>query len=625
MQNIIQAEDDVKGMPDQALQQMAQRPDGRYPQFLVVSEIQRRSNMRKRFESQQQPQGTVKDQIVQQGIASLAPPPPQIQQAMGVPQQMPQGAPMPPQMPPQGMYAGGVVNMNTGQQVPYVTYPQRQFGRGIPLPQLTEAGREATASLYGGITQQRPGELETLYRNELVGMPMEEYDALLAQGYTPTTTGGLSREGQPRDTVMFDPELAQRLTGSDKFRSEFFDTGMDSGINEDYNRAILAEFAQNNPEKAAEMVSSGNIRKFLEREDRLASYEGQYEADPILNPDPNALTDQMAAVKSRMKQYNDVIGSVAPNVDPEQDLMDMFNDPDFTLAAATPKVQPKDAAQIAGSNAAQEDAAKADPLATAQAQISAALGNKNQAVSAYQAMIDRANTRAAQYETEAATRASELQADAKKDMLANALIELGSGIAGGDFAGGLSRAGRTAADLKARVGAEARAEERSGREMAEAARQRAEGLTLEEMAKDKEEERYEQSIEIAAAKHASALAESERERQFRSTLSDKEINARVAQQTRQFAQDRIMFDEKVAQAEKEGALTRDAAGQAKLAKLISDYISSRSIQERLTNENFNDEAGRLEAEKALASQLQSQYSQYFNTDAVNFADRKASP
>ena len=52
MQNIIEAEDDVKGMPDQALQRMAQQPDGRYPQFLVVSEIQRRSNMRKRFEAQ---------------------------------------------------------------------------------------------------------------------------------------------------------------------------------------------------------------------------------------------------------------------------------------------------------------------------------------------------------------------------------------------------------------------------------------------------------------------------------------------------------------------------------------------------------------------------------------------
>lgn len=541
MQNIIQAEDDVKGMPDQALQQMAQRPDGRYPQFLVVSEIQRRSNMRKRFESQQQPQGTVKDQIVQQGIASLAPPPPQMQQAMGVPQQMPQqmpqGAPMPPQMPPQGMYAGGVVNMYAGQIVP----------------------------------SQNPYE----------------------------TKGGVFDFFKDRRRLSYDKLVKQRD------EQGLSNAGMSN----------LAELEK-------EFGVAPSPQSF---EDRLASYEGQYEADPITSPDPNALSNQLEMVQSRMNQYEDVIGSVVPKVDPEQDLEDMFSDTEFTAAAVTPKVQPQDAAQIAGMNAAKEDASKADPLATAQAQVAAALGNKNQAVSAYQAMIERANTRATQYETEAATRASELQADAKKDMLANALIELGSGIAGGDFAGGLSRAGRTAADLKARVGAEARAEQRSGREMAEAARQRAEGLTLEEMTKAKEEERYEQSIEIAAAKHASALAESERERQFRSTLSDKEINARVAQQTRQFAQDRTMFDEKVAQAEREGALTRDAAGQAKLAKLISDYISSRSIQERLTNENFNDEAGRLEAEKALASQLQSQYSQFFNTDAVNFADRKASP
>ena len=620
MQNIIQAEDDVKGMPDQALQQMAQRPDGRYPQFLVVSEIQRRSNMRKRFESQQnnQPQGTVKDQIVQQGIASLAPPPPQMQQAMGVPQQMPQGAPMPPQMPPQGMYAGGVVNMNMGQQVPYIT-TERRFGMADSGPRLTDAGREATAALYGGMTQQRPGKLETIYKGDLVGMPMSEYEALLAQGYTPTATGGLSRQGPARDTAMFDPEIAQKATGIEGFESEYFDTGVDSGFGEERNRVRVAQYMQDNPERAAEMISSGNIRKFLEREDRLASYEGQYEADPILNPDPNALTDQMAAVKSRMKQYNDVISSVAPDVDPEQDLMDMFNDTEFTLAAEAPKIEPDEAKQLVGSNALLEDAGKSnDPLA----KVAAALGKKNQAVSAYEAMIERANTRATKYETEAATRASELKADAKKDMLANALIELGSGIAGGDFAGGLSRAGRTAADLKARAGAEARAEQRSGREMAEASRQRAEGLTLEEMTKDKEEERYQQSINIAAAEHASALAESEKERQFRSTLSDKEINARVAQQTRQFAQDRTMFDKKVDQAEKEGALTRDAAGQAKLANLIADYISSSSIQERF---QYLDENERLEAEKALASQLQSQYSQFFNTDAVNFADRKASP
>ena len=135
--NILEVEDIIKGLPDQALQKEAQAPTGNVPQFLVVSEIQRRTDMRKRFQSQQQeqPQGTVSQQIVQEGIASLAPQPPQGMPPQGMPQGMPpqgmppQGAPqgMPPQgMPPQGipqnqppaqpMYRGGVVQMNQGRQ-----------------------------------------------------------------------------------------------------------------------------------------------------------------------------------------------------------------------------------------------------------------------------------------------------------------------------------------------------------------------------------------------------------------------------------------------------------------------------------------------------------------------------
>ena len=61
MQNLIQLEDDVKGLPDQALQQLAKAPNPQVPQFLVISEIQRRGDMRKRFEArqQQQPQGAL--------------------------------------------------------------------------------------------------------------------------------------------------------------------------------------------------------------------------------------------------------------------------------------------------------------------------------------------------------------------------------------------------------------------------------------------------------------------------------------------------------------------------------------------------------------------------------------
>ena len=102
MQNIIQMEDDIKGMPDQTLQMLARQPSSQVPQFLVVSEIQRRTDMRKRFEAQkQQPQGSVSDRIVDEGLASLAPPP-QMQ------------APMQPQQMPQQMAAGGVVGMYGG-------------------------------------------------------------------------------------------------------------------------------------------------------------------------------------------------------------------------------------------------------------------------------------------------------------------------------------------------------------------------------------------------------------------------------------------------------------------------------------------------------------------------------
>ena len=81
--NILEIEDMIKGLPDMALRKEATQPTGRVPQFLVISEIKRRSDMRKRFQ-ERQPQGTIKDQIVNEGIAAMAPPQPAMQSAMGV-------------------------------------------------------------------------------------------------------------------------------------------------------------------------------------------------------------------------------------------------------------------------------------------------------------------------------------------------------------------------------------------------------------------------------------------------------------------------------------------------------------------------------------------------------------
>ena len=96
--NIFEQEDLIKGLPDEALMKEAQQPSGQVPQYLVVSEIQRRQDMRKRFsqQNQDQPDGTVKDQILS-GIAAMGQPDPMMQSAMGMqqpPQQMPQQPPL---------------------------------------------------------------------------------------------------------------------------------------------------------------------------------------------------------------------------------------------------------------------------------------------------------------------------------------------------------------------------------------------------------------------------------------------------------------------------------------------------------------------------------------------------
>ena len=131
--NILEQEDLIKGAPDDLLLQEAQSPTGRVPQFLVVSEIQRRKSMRDRFSAQeQQPEQSVAEQIVAgaasqmppQGIGALQPqmPPPPLPQ---MPQQAPVMAMPPPQMPPEMMAA---------QNAPMAPPPQMMAAGGGRMP-----------------------------------------------------------------------------------------------------------------------------------------------------------------------------------------------------------------------------------------------------------------------------------------------------------------------------------------------------------------------------------------------------------------------------------------------------------------------------------------------------------
>jgi len=133
--DILEIEDVLKGLPDQALRQEAQQPSGQVPQYMVVSEIQRRSKMRKRFEAQkEQPSTTVAEQILTGGVASVAPPPPQMMGAMGMPQQ----PPAPPQQPPMGQQQPPM----QPQQMPPQQPPMPQQGAPMPPPvQMNTGGK----------------------------------------------------------------------------------------------------------------------------------------------------------------------------------------------------------------------------------------------------------------------------------------------------------------------------------------------------------------------------------------------------------------------------------------------------------------------------------------------------
>jgi hypothetical protein len=127
--NLLEQEDMAKGLPDDVLMREAEQPSGQLPQFLLISEVKRRADMRKRYQLQmQEMEPTVAEQIMQEGITGVAQPPPEMQQAMngGPPLMQPSmnGGPPPmagpPQQPPPQMayQAGGVVGMQGGREVP---------------------------------------------------------------------------------------------------------------------------------------------------------------------------------------------------------------------------------------------------------------------------------------------------------------------------------------------------------------------------------------------------------------------------------------------------------------------------------------------------------------------------
>jgi len=76
--NIIKLQDMLRGVPDQALINYVQNPQGEVPSYLALSELQRRKDTRAKYQSQQAPESSVAEDLEQEtmsdqgGLAMLA-------------------------------------------------------------------------------------------------------------------------------------------------------------------------------------------------------------------------------------------------------------------------------------------------------------------------------------------------------------------------------------------------------------------------------------------------------------------------------------------------------------------------------------------------------------------------
>ena len=112
--NIIKLQDELRSVPDNALIGYVQNPTSNVPSYLALTELNRRKEMREKYQSQQAPESSVAEDLEQQAASQAQP-----QQGLGAlaqaPQQMPQQAMAPqPEMPTQQMAQGGVAGLDVG-------------------------------------------------------------------------------------------------------------------------------------------------------------------------------------------------------------------------------------------------------------------------------------------------------------------------------------------------------------------------------------------------------------------------------------------------------------------------------------------------------------------------------
>ena len=426
--DILEQEDIVKGLPDQTLFQRADAPSGDIPPFLILSEIQRRTDMRKRFEaSQPQPQSSVSDQIIMEGLgAAMAPqnslPPP----AMPAPpsntvSQMEGSSPL----MAQGMAAGGILGFSNGGG----TSSYRAQGAGVVddlLAKLLASGWDATKAGVSA-TAQAIRDLE------------------------PQSTRSIAVE-----EILSDPKNYPDLNSIDR-----------------------------RTEARAQVDEAERLRPYREQQEEIR--QGNLTAAAYIDKDQGSGLPQLPQIDSDAllaytgTDYSPVeeTGIISDKVIPimpggggevEQEVVERTSDDIESFIPGT--YLNSDLVTDVGETVTQGEALKGAQT-TENDRLQAVLDS-------FESRRSGAEERLGRRRTESQELISQIREEGRRDALSAALVQLGAGIAGGDMSAGLQQAGSAMSSANALARDAARAEQRGMRDYEESVLSQSDQLGMEE-------------------------------------------------------------------------------------------------------------------------------------------------
>lgn len=115
--NILKIQDQLKSVPDNALVGYVQNPTGQVPTYLALSELQRRKDMRAKYQANKPGDKTVAEDLVQESQPGIM--------ALPEGQPMQQAMQPPPEMPMEQMAQGGLAELDVGDM-----YDEKNYANG---------------------------------------------------------------------------------------------------------------------------------------------------------------------------------------------------------------------------------------------------------------------------------------------------------------------------------------------------------------------------------------------------------------------------------------------------------------------------------------------------------------